>query len=303
MIQIRRILCPIDFSEFSRRALEHAVALGRWYEAEITVLHVVPFVPSVVTATFPPGVSPLALEPMPHDRILEELRSSAGLVVAAGLSLDAVVRDGSAVAEVVDLARTLPADLLVMGTHGRGGFERLVLGSVAEKVLRKANCPVLTVPQRADGAAAGTSMLFGRILCAVDFSPSSMKALDYALSVAQEAKASLTLLHVVEWSPDDEVREHRHSDVLGYRRHLEQEAHGMLRSLIPEEARIWCEPQELVAVGKAHQEILRVARETKAELIVMGVQGRGAVDLMLFGSTTHHVIRESHCPVLTIRGR
>lgn len=303
MIEIRRILCPTDFSDFSRRALEHAVALAHWYEAEITLLHVVPFVPSVATATFPPGVSPLTLEPMSHERLLEELRRFAEPAAAAGLRFDTVVRDGSAVGEVLDLARTLPADLLVMGTHGRGGFERLVLGSVAEKVLRKACCPVFTVPQPAEGVPAGTPPLFRRILCAVEFSPSSMKALDYALSVAQEANASLTVVHVVEWSPDDEVREHRHFDVPGYRRYLEEEARGLLRRAIPEEARLWCEPHEVVAVGKAHQEILHAAREAKADLIVMGVQGRGAADLMLFGSTTHHVIRESQCPVLTIRGR
>lgn len=301
MIQIRRILCPTDFSDFSRRALAHAVALGRWYEADVTLAHVVPFVPS--TATFPPGVSPLTLEPIDRERILEELSCFAAPVAAAGLRSDVVVRDGNAAGEILDLAKTLPADLVVMGTHGRGGFERLVLGSVAEKVLRKAPCPVLTVPPPAEEAPAGAPALFERILCPVDFSPSSMKALDYALSIAQEAKASLTLLHVVEWSPDDEVREHRHFNVPEYRRYLEEEARGMLRHAVPEEARLWCETRELVAVGKPRDEIQRVARETGAHLIVMGVHGRGAIDLMLFGSTTHHVIRESHCPVLTIRGR
>jgi nucleotide-binding universal stress UspA family protein len=303
MIQIRRILCPIDFSEFSRRALEQAVAVARWYDGEITLLHVAPFVPSVVTSTFPPGVSPLMLEPMRHDAVLEELRRFAQPAAAAGLRFDAVVRDGSAVAEVLDLARTLPADLLVMGTHGRGGFDRLVLGSVAEKVLRKACCPVLTVPPPAEGVPAGVAPLFGRILCAVDFSTSSTKALDYALSLAREAQASLTVLHVVEWFPDDEERERRHFDVPGYRRHLEEKARERLRAAIPEEARLWCEPHEVLAVGNPRQEIVRAAREANAGLIVMGVRGRGAVDLMLFGSTTHHVIREAHRPVLTVRGR
>jgi nucleotide-binding universal stress UspA family protein len=301
MIQIRRILWPTDFSDFSRRALEHAVALGRWYEADLTLLHVASFVPS--TATFPPGVSPLTSEPIGHDRILEELNRFADPVAAAGLRSDVVLRDGNAAGEILDLAKTLPADLVVMGTHGRGGFERLVLGSVAEKVLRKACCPVLTVPPTAEEAHTGAPALFESILCPVDFSPTSMKALDYALSIAQEAKASLTLLHVVEWSPDDEVREHRHFNVPEYRLYLEEEARDMLRYAVPKEARLWCEPREIVAIGKPREEIQRVARETGAHLIVMGVQGRGAVDLMLFGSTTHHVIREAHCPVLTIRGR
>jgi nucleotide-binding universal stress UspA family protein len=299
MIQMRRILCPIDFSDVARRALEHAVALGRWYEAEVTLVHVVPFVPS--TATFPPGISPLTLEPVSHERFVEELNRFAEPVVGAGRRSDVVVRDGNTAAEILDVAKALPADLVVMGTHGRGGFERLVLGSVAEKVLRKASCPVLTVPPPAEETPAGAPALFERILCPVDFSPSSMRALDYALSIAEEAKASLTLLHVVEWSPDDEVREHRHFNVPEYRRYLEEEARGMLRSAVPEEARLWCETREIVSVGKPRQEIQRIARESGAHLIVMGVHGRGAVDLMLFGSTTHHVIREARCPVLTIR--
>lgn len=301
MIQIRRILCPTDFSDASRRALEHAVALAHWYEAEVTVLHVQPLVPSVTV--FPPMVSPLTLEPLPHERVIEELRRFSTPAAAAGIRSEVAVRDGSASTEILEAARALPADLVVMGTHGRGGFERLVLGSVAEKVLRKACCPVLTVPPPTEAGPSARLPLFARILCPVDFSPSSTKALEYALDLAQEAKASLTVLHVVEWSPGEEVREHRHFDVGGYKRYLEEEACRLLGAHIPEEARLWCEMHETVATGKAHLEIERAAREGKADLIVMGVQGRGAVDLMLFGSTTHHVIRESHLPVLTIRGR
>jgi nucleotide-binding universal stress UspA family protein len=301
MIQIRRILCPTDFSDHSRHAFDHAVALARWYDAQITVLHVQPLVPSATV--FPPVMSPITLDPIPRDRVIDEVRRFSEPATAAGVRTDVALGQGPVPAEILDLARALPADLLVMGTHGRGGFERLVLGSVAEKVLRKACCPVLTVPPLAEPGVGAGPPLFARILCPVDFSPSSMKALGYALSLAQEAKASLTVLHVLEWSPDQDVREHRHFDVLGYRRYLEEEALRSLHAAIPEEARLWCQTHEVVAAGKARLEIARAAREGKADLIVMGVQGRGAVDVMLFGSTAHHVIRESHLPVLTIRGR
>ena len=91
----------------------------------------------------------------------------------------------------------MKADLLVIGTHGRSGFERLVLGSVTEKVLRKASCPVLTVPKRLPDAVPVGPVLFKRILCPVDFSESSLHALSYAVSMAQEADGQLTVLHVV----------------------------------------------------------------------------------------------------------
>jgi nucleotide-binding universal stress UspA family protein len=98
------------------------------------------------------------------------------------------------------------ADLLVMGTHGRSGFEQLLLGSVTEKVLRKASCPVLTVPRRHPDAVPETPVLFKEILCPVDFSDCSMRALNHAMSLAQEADAHLTVLHVmaseVEHTPD-----------------------------------------------------------------------------------------------------
>jgi nucleotide-binding universal stress UspA family protein len=298
VIEIRRILCPTDFSETSRRALERAIALARWYEAELVVLHVLPLTPSV--AAFPPLVSPFTLAPVPRERFGEELERFSSLAAEAGIRSSTMLAEGSAAGEILDVARRLPADLVVMGTHGRGGFERLVLGSVAEKVLRNACCPVLTVPRSAGPAPAQPSPPFARILCASDFSPASTRALEYALYLAQETKASLTLLHALEWSSGEDVPEHRHLDGDEYRRYLEDEARGLLAAAVPEEARLWCDVRVAVGMGQPDLEIERVALEVGADLIVMGVRGRGAVDLMLFGSTTRHVLREAGLPVLTV---
>jgi nucleotide-binding universal stress UspA family protein len=194
-----------------------------------------------------------------------------------------------------------PADLVVMGTHGHSGFVRWTLGSVTEKVLRRSPCPVLTVgPAGAGAVAPEGGPVFKRILCALDFSPSSDRALRYALSLAQEADARLSLLHVLDW-PLEEPRDAGGFDLAGYRRRLEEEARERLRAAVPEAARDWCKPEERLEAGRPWQAIVRVAGELGAELIVMGVQGRGALDLMLFGSTTHNVVREAACPVLTIR--
>ena len=108
-----------------------------------------------------------------------------------------MVREGQAAAEIADMAISMNADLLVIGTHGRSGFERLLLGSVTEKVLRKARCPVLTVPRRLPDAVPAGAVLYKRILCPVDFSASSLHALKYATSLAQESDGQLTVLHVV----------------------------------------------------------------------------------------------------------
>jgi nucleotide-binding universal stress UspA family protein len=305
MVEFKHILCPVDFSDFSRRALQYAVALARWYDSDVTVFHSYGTPMSAGPLGGYPG--PLALEllaPSPqelHQQVLAELRSFADAVNAPGVSIHIDACAGGTVQGILAEARTLAADLVVVGTHGRGGLDRLVLGSVTEKVLRKALCPVLTVPPPAPGAPEVLALL-ERILCPVDFSDASLKALVYALSLAQEADAQLLAMHVVEGLPmwDEQVVDR--FDLSRYQQTLIEDARARLRTAIPAEARTWCKPEELVCTGKAYREILRVARERDAHLIVLGVHGRNPVDLMLFGSTTNHVVREAACPVLTLRG-
>jgi nucleotide-binding universal stress UspA family protein len=297
MIKLETIVCPTDFSDFSRRALDHATAVAGWYRARIQVVHVVPVLrPGGAESVYYP--SWMALNPGARQEICAELRRFVEPVRAAGVPVEFSLREGDVVRRVVDEVRGLEADLLVMGTHGRGGFERWVLGSVTEKIIRKASCPVMTIP--AADEAPPQRPLFKRILCAMDFSEPSLAALRFALSLSQEAAAHLTVLHVLEW-PSDETASQKAYDVSDYRSYLESEARARLRRIVPEGSRDWCEIDEVLAFGKSYPELLRVAQEDRSELIVMGVHGRNALDLMLFGSTTHHVVRSATCPVLTIR--
>ena len=195
-------------------------------------------------------------------------------------------------------AERLPFDLLILGTHGRSGFERLFLGSVTEKVLRSTRVPVLTIPPpvREPG-----SPLYKTILCPLEFSAASIRALEYALSLAQEANARLILLHAVEGVLGDAGSQTLgHLSVPEYYHQLEQDAVTRLRAVVPDEARLWARPEERVVKGRAYQEILKVVEEERVDLVVMGVQGKGAVNRLVLGSTTHRVIREASCPVLTL---
>jgi len=204
--------------------------------------------------------------------------------------------------EILAQIGATPADLLVIGTHGRSGFQRLFLGSVTEKVIRKATCPTLVVPPRAPDVPAGSPIQFRRILCAVDFSESSLDALALAINMAQEADAQLTLLHVVEFSPAlSEASLIPALDLSRVREAAAADARRKLHALIPESARTYCTVETAVVEGRAYRDILRHATESQTDLIVMGVHGRGALDLLVFGSTTHHVIRASACPVLIVR--
>jgi nucleotide-binding universal stress UspA family protein len=295
MRDLERILCPVDLSDLSRPAVNHAVLLARWYDAKITALHVCN--PVVIPATdfaLAGAYVPVALTSAEVANIREQV--TACFASATDVGVDVLVETGQPAQRILNRAGVLPADLIVIGTHGTGGFEHLVLGSVAEKVLRQATCPVLTVPPHARSTA---TLPFKRILCPVDFSEPSLAALDHAFSLAREADAELTLLHVFEW-PEEPLTT-RPMTAPEYRQSLEHDAAAKLHALVPDGAGDWCRPAARVGHGKAYREILGVATEESADLIVMGVHGRNALDVMLFGSTTNQVIRRATCPVLTLR--
>ena len=297
MVDIRRILCPLDFSDTSRHALEHAVAMARWFESDITALHVLHqrFVlkPPILFAEFGDS-GPTARD---REAAFVRLREWLEKASSAGVKTNLVLDEGNPTACILERADALPADLIVVGTHGLSGFDRLVLGSVAEKVLRKARCPVLTVPPAAVTAAR---VPYKRLLCPVDFSGSSLAALRTAFALAKEADASVTILHVLDWPADDELLVEQF-DAPEFRARVEETARRRLEGLVTEEERTWSRPGARVACGKAYARILETAADERADLIVMGVRGRNALDLTLFGSTTNQVVRRAVCPVLTLK--
>jgi nucleotide-binding universal stress UspA family protein len=298
MVEIREILCPTDFSDASRHALEHAVVIAKWYGSRIAALHVlhVPLFPQppILAAAFADEARPALSNYQEREEELREWLESAHL---AGVKTDVLVGEGNTARKILEHARSRPADLIVMGTHGLGGFERFMLGSVTEKVLRKATCPVMTVPPAVETAA---KVPYTRLLCPVDFSESSLAALRFACSLAKEADARLTILHVFDWPPDDELLVERF-DAPEFRRVVEEQARGRLQALVTDDVRVWCKPSTKVAYGKPYREILDVAEKEQTDLIVIGVRGRNPLDLTLFGSTTNHVVRRASCPVLTLR--
>jgi nucleotide-binding universal stress UspA family protein len=300
MAEIKQILCPIDLSDTSRHALEHAFAFARWYRARVTVLHVL----NVPLPVMPPATGPVAeasgLPPLRPEDVTEDVRRFTISTSGADQNVaDIVVVEGSLVPEILRHAEDRRTDLLVMGTHGRSGFEALFLGSVTEKVLRSTHVPVLTVPPAVE--RVGT-VVYETILCPIEFSDASIRAMEYAFTLAQETGARLILLHAIEQLVDaPQPGALSPFNLEQYRQHLEEEARTRLRSAVPEPARMWCTPEERVLSGKAYRVILEIADQEKAEVIVMGVHGKGALNRRLFGSTTHHVIRDARCPVLTLR--
>jgi len=300
MVEFKHILCPTDLSEASRPALAYAAAFTVWYGAKLSVLHVVPTFDAIQVPPGTLGESVQVVYPSTRDEVIAAMQRQAESMGAAAVGPYLVADAGDPVGTIVDQALTIPSDLIVMGTHGRSGFNRLLHGSVTEQVLHRAPCPVLTVPPHAHGAPADVT--FKRILCAMDFSPASLQALGFALDLGRQANGTVTVLHSIEWLSEEEPRLHAHFNVAEYRTYLIEDSMKRLEQLVAGEERTWCDIENVVTAGRAYREILRVAGERKVDLIVMGAQGRGGLGLTLAGSVTHQVVRAAECPVFTVRG-
>ena len=293
-IVIRRILCPTDFSLISGKALRQAIPIAQWYGATLTALHVTPPWPEEVAA-FPEYAEPMVL-PTPAD-VTTVLRDFVRPAEERGVACEVAAAQGRVAPAIAGFAQQSGAELVVMGTHGHGGFERLVLGSVTDKVLRKSPCPVLTV---GPGVTEDRPLAFARILCALDFSDASLQALDYAVSLARHSQAVLHVVHVVDW-PAEALSSPKGFDLRDFRRHLADHALRSLSAALPESVRAQCAAEEITTFGKAHDSILRIAAEKRSDLLVLGVHGPGVVDRAVFGSTAYQVVRGARCPVLTVR--
>ena len=294
-MRIKVILCPVDRSETSNRAVAYATALARQYVARLSVLEVIDW-------RLPPVAgSAVELPEMPPEVQVDALGHLNALTVPAresGVPTEVGVDVGPVVRRILERAMNIRADLIVVGTHGRSGFDRLALGSVAEKVLRKADCPVLAVPP--GSVPPKPERPFGAILCAVDFSSVSEDAVNVAADLARRYGSKLVVVHVVSW-PFDESATGRAAEEL--RRGVESQVREKLTRLVAGEAVSPASVSALVLTGTPKDAILACARERHADLIVLGVSGHGAIDRTLFGSTADGVVRRSECPVLALRAR
>jgi nucleotide-binding universal stress UspA family protein len=285
MIQIKNVLCPIDFFPASERALEYSIGLASNYGATLHLLHVVsPVLPTSYEFSINTADLVETFKKQATERVTE-IESSAK---AKGVTVRTAVRIGDIDQELQTSIEETEADLVVMGTHGRRGFERWFLGSVTERLLRHSPVPVLTMSDLDHAIAVPPDL--ERILVTTDFSDGTSAAMDYALALAQEAPAEIKLLHVVEQPPE------RKGSVEGIAGILEEH----LDSMVPDAVRNWCTVSAEVKIGLPYQRILAAAEETKADLLVMNIHGKGIFERALLGATAERVLRGAECPVLAI---
>lgn len=299
MIQIKRILCPVDFSDFSRHALDEAIAIAHLYDACVTALHVFPVAIPADPFAGLPEFQPFTLTDSQRAHVLQHLSAFATAEGAETRRITVALREGVDIhAEILDAAEQMKPDLIVMGTHGRSGFQHLMLGSVAEKVLHKAQCPVLTVSRKAPDSVPAAR--FRNILCGIDFSECSMAAFEYARSLASQSGAHLDVITVVQLIPMYDMTAAVPLYYPGLLDDLKGDVTKQLE-LVVAKAAPGIDIGRFVTTGSPHQEIVRVASERNAELVVLGAHSHGAIDHLMFGSTTNHVVRQACCPVLTVR--
>ncbi len=290
-VALKTILFLTDFSDSSEAAVPFATSIARAYGSTLYALHVL--LPSAYSYMTPEAAA--SLLDAEDDRARAEMQRVEAQF--SGLPNEAMIERGPGVWPVLSEVLThLQVDLIILGTHGRTGAQKLLLGSSAEEIFRRAHIPVLTIgPAVRSGSHNGGR--FRCVLFATDFNAVSEATVPYAVSLAQENQSHLVLLHVL---PKPKPGRAERDDDLSI-----AEALHRLQELVPADAELWCRPEAMVGHGDPTEQILAAAHQCGADLIVLGVRGMGR----LAGAATHldraiayQVVVNAPCPVLTIRG-
>jgi nucleotide-binding universal stress UspA family protein len=299
---VKNVLFATDFSATSEAALPYATAISRRFGSTLHVAHVVSDT-SILMMTG--GVDYVSMGTLYDDAQAEAKEKLLQITDRLeGIKQRTYVRHGQVWQNLSLIVEENQIDLIVLGTHGRTGLGKLLLGSVAEDILRHATCPVLTVgpkvsgrdrlpaPQKNDRDLAPLELDLREIVFATNFAPNSANIAQTAVSLAEEFHSRLTLVHVLE----DYTQ-------LGTLPGPIEGSLRRLRNLISPEASVQYTPATVLEFGSAPERILKVAGEREADLIVIGARSKAEVGTThLPWSTTHQVIAHAHCPVLTLRG-
>ncbi len=323
-IQPQKIMCTMDFSDYSPTILSYSVALCKEFGAKLFLCHVVMNVPLIL------GTSETSLDPVKlqkeHNQSARELLEK----MAAEISIphEILIGKGDAADEISRIAREKEIELVVTATQGQSAVARLIIGSVTEKLMKTIHCPlvVLHTQKHEFIPAPDHGIKMDKILVGCDFSPDSRFAFDYGISLAQEFQATLYLAHVVkptenlglkqesylDITPGDyyrltssrhflEITPEKQEEKLKIIKDIRTRLTHQLHRMVPEESRHWCTPETVLLDGEPYQELIQYARDEKMDLIVLGIRGHTLLEKLMVGSTPHRVIRQSPCPVLVVR--
>jgi nucleotide-binding universal stress UspA family protein len=283
-VRFNRILVGTDFSEPSMEALKTAIAIGQSFSSKLFIVHAAsPFVYTVGTESLPLEIFNANLDAA-KQRISQIVMDEP---VLKALNTKAIVESAGAIELIGQVARDENVDLIVVGSHGAKGLERLALGSVAETVLRQATCPVLIVGPN----CKAEQNPFRSIVFATDLETTGLRGAQYATALAQRVHGKLTFLHVVD----------RRSSSSGIREELmEEHAKRELQRLLPPHVERYCDSRIRLERGSPAQVITAVAQMESASLVIIGLRIHALADHVPW-STLSNVVRRANCAVLGVR--
>ena len=287
-MNIRNVLVPVDFSPPSRLAVDYAVSLARKFRAKLTLMHVVES-PSALAQLFQSENAEVKIAP--SDQALLMLSSLVAAEDQDDLDLRTVLKSGNIKDEIIATITEQQADVVVMGTHGRAFFGRLVIGSVTEAILRKVSIPVLTVSR------ATRPLAFKRILFATDLSETSKQGFGHILEMARMMGSDFVLIHAL----DNTSLTYSGEGMAGYvSPRSMNEADTKLAELAAEANARKIKAHTIIVEGNAAEEIVKAAEENDADVILITVARKGFLERALLGTTAERVIREAQVPVFSI---
>ena len=294
---VTHILFATDFSPCSAPAFRYAVEWAKVFNAQLTLFHGISLQPGV---DMDAGIAQRYLDEqrnVAEEHLKQLLNEAHQQVPHAALQM----RSGLASAQICDVAEEHKADLIITGTHGWTGFNRVIFGSIADRVIQRAPCPVLSIPDRSPEETADIHTLSlqpRQIVLPMDFSDCSMDAYEYGVQIAKWFDASLTLVYAIEplsYSLDFSLT-HPLEDKAA-RKKIEQRLEGLTTVLIEQGLTARYELVDKPSMDA----ILKASASQEADLVVMGTHGRKGLPRLILGSTTAKVLQHSPYPILTVK--
>ncbi|KHE92114.1 MAG: universal stress protein [Candidatus Scalindua rubra] len=291
----KSILTATDFSEYSKITLDMCLGAYRCMKTKLYVLHTIEKFPHD-SRHLSSGTNPEGIKQKLEEDAIDKIKALIPEDVMDKGDIIPMVRFGKPFLETIQVAKENSVDLLVIGTHGRAGVDRVMLGSVAEKIVRKADCPVMVIKSiKYTG--------FKRIIVPIDFSDCSRKALEYAVSIARSHNNRLTILHVYEKSFVEPYvnaanSEEKADEIM---KEIERVNESKYDEFLKTVDLNGVEYEKLLKKGIAETDIVEIAMEQQANLIVMGTHGRSGIKHMLIGSTAEQVVRTVHCDIIIVK--
>lgn len=322
-IEPKKIMCTIDFSEFSDNTLSYGKLLASEFNSKLYLCHIVP--DSIyVSGHLSSYVDYLGLE-------TEFIKNARARLEAMSdkmdLEYEIIVSSGHPATQIDTIAREKNIDMVIAATHGGSGMKRFLIGSVTDRLVKLLNCPLLVLhPQAKESAVLDEDKVkIKKILVGCDFSMDSELAFEYALSLAQEFQTQLHLAHVVR--PEDQLHfsnteiihrqenyastwdrllypnlEKRYTSENLQKKQTEyQDLEARMIDMVPRECQSWCTPITALLIGEPYKELVEYANLQEIDMIVLGIRGHSLLEKFLVGSTTDRVISRASCPVLAVR--